>query len=208
MKQIKGIWFPDSDMHFQHFLNEDGSYQRDIFNAAMEYVTAPKIFYDIGAHVGLWSLMAHKMGFREIHAYEPNPATFNCLRANTKHLYINIFNRGVSRISTQMEIVVEDPNNSGAIKLELRNGDNEIEVSPIAYKGLANMRPHEALIKIDTEGMEANCIEGLREVIYALRPVICVEQRSNKDALKLLCDMGMQIVKIIRKDYILTWKNQ
>jgi len=33
-------------------------------------------------------------------------------------------------------------------------------------------------------------------------------QRDTFDALKLLQQMGMEIVQQVRKDYILTWKNQ
>lgn len=214
MKQVHGIWFPEDDAHFgKGMIDEAGNYQKDIFDAAMSYVRKPKIFYDIGAHVGLWSLMAIKSGFRTIHAYEPNPETFECLRKNLANkdggYKANLNKCGVSEYTRLMHLVKENEGNSGAVKLT--NDDNGLMVPVVNINYHCNFgtilnRSHEALIKIDTEGMEVDCIRGMDKIILTLKPVICVEQRTNHDALKLLQGMGMEIVQQVRKDYILTWK--
>lgn len=214
MKQVYGIWFPEDDIHFENgFIHENGDYQRDTFQAAMEHVKEPKIFYDIGAHVGLWSMMAIRAGFKEIHAYEPNPKTFTCLKKNLNNkdgkYNAYLYKQGVSTINGYTSIVEECVGNSGAIKLQYGVvSENQTRVSFIQYHGAASINSHECLIKIDTEGTEADCVSGMREILYALRPVVCVEQRANKYALAILQKMGMQIVNQIRKDYILTWKDQ
>ena len=230
MKKIKGIWFPDSDTHFEKMMNDDGSYQLDIFQAAMAHVNEPKIFYDIGAHVGLWSLMANNAKFKIIHAFEPNPITYKCLFKNILHLRnVNAYNHGISAQKNYKKIIYEAVDNSGAVKLgenvdmefpitfDLRNASkdglaitwsiNDVELVDHNEMQKLNIMPNEALVKIDTEGMEAECVLGMNKIIYALRPVVCVEQRTNKDALDILQQMGMQIVNQVRKDYILTWKN-
>ena len=209
MKQVYGVWFPESDTHFESgFMHDNGDYQRDIFQAAMEYVKEPKIFYDIGAHVGLWSLMAIRAGFKEIHAYEPNPITQRCLYKNLiQYPQVNLYNRGVSFEDRELGVIEEDTNNSGAIKLTDKvTTIGPVYVSPIEYLERASNNPHECLVKIDTEGMEADCVKGMASVLYALRPVVCIEQRTNEDALKILQQMGMVIQKKVRKDWILTWE--
>jgi FkbM family methyltransferase len=218
MKQVYGIWFPESDTHFQNgYMNENGDYQKDAFDYAMSYVKEPKIFYDIGAHVGLWSMMARKAGFRQIEAFEPNPETYECLLRNlSNNPAANLYNYGISNKCGTMSILQEEEGNSGAIKL-IENDFNErpnvrlnsISISEI-HKVIDGYRikTHDCLVKIDTEGMEADCVLGMDKILYALRPVVCVEQRTNKDAVKILEQMGMQVVNKIRKDYILTWKNQ
>lgn len=216
MKQVCGIWFPESDTHFKlGMIDKEGNYQKDTFDAAISYVKEPKIFYDIGAHVGLWSLMAIRAGFKEIHAFEPNPITFGCLKKNLDgrggDYKAHLYNYGVSNSDGFACIVEEDGTNSGAVRLRYgvhAQSDNMVEILPIRFRNAASTHSHECLVKIDTEGTENDCIEGMREVLYALRPVICVEQRTNKDALDILQQMGMEIVQQIRKDYILTWKNQ
>lgn len=218
MKQIYGVWLPEDDTHFPKMMNEDGTYQRDTFAACMEYVKEPKIFYDVGAHVGLWSLMAIKAGFKVINAYEPNPKTFACLERNLAgkngEYKAHLSNHGIAEYEDKLKLNEVDSCNSGAVTLSHWYGDwnkNAIDVDNINNKHLHGaidkfqIKPHEILVKIDTEGMEAECVLGMDKILYALRPVVCVEQRSNENALRILQQMGMQIVNQVRKDYILTW---
>ena len=210
MKQVGDIWFPHSDTHFERFMNNDGSYQRDTFDASMEYVVSPKLFYDVGAHVGLWSLMAHKAGFKSITSFEPNPETFKCLERNIGS-FAKVWPLAIASERKTMSIKREHVDNSGAVRLE-EGGDvlaSRIDIENI-HEMIAGkeLRPHETLVKIDTEGMEWECVLGMDKILYALRPVICVEQRTNERALEILGKMGMKIVNQVRKDYILTWKDQ
>lgn len=209
MKQIEGIWFPKSDEHFKKHVRPNGDYQWDTFEAVMKYITSPKLFFDVGAHVGLWSLMAHRAGFQEIRAFEPNPVTFRCLVLNLMDTHnTHCHNYGIAGRDGLVDIIYEQPNNSGAVKLapgiqsKVRNiNDDNIGESIFELE----LKPNETLIKIDTEGMEAECVRGMDKIISILKPVIVVEQRSNDDAIKLLKDMGMILVNNIRKDYILIW---
>lgn len=214
MKQVCGVWFPESDTHFKlGMIDKEGNYQKDTFDAAMSYVKEPKIFYDIGAHVGLWSLMAYRSGFKAIEAFEPNPETFSCLKKNVGE-FARIFKMGVANRRRGMRINKESLSNTGALKLDEIGTEDEGDtwVCPIEMENTheiiaeCNLKPHETLVKIDTEGMEADCVLGMDKILYALRPVVCVEQRTNEEALLILQQMGMQIIKQVRKDYILTWK--
>lgn len=222
MKQVHGVWMPEDETHFVAMMGETGNYQKDTFDIAMKYIKSPKVFYDVGAHIGLWSLQAIKAGFKTIHAYEPNPETFECLRANLDgrggDYKAHLNNYGIARNRSSMRLIKEKEGNSGAVKLDIditqaqsNDKTNRVQLTPIndffMPQDMKGIKPHETLVKIDTEGMEAACILGMDKILYALRPVVCVEQRTNNDALKILQQMGMEVVKIVRRDYILTWQN-
>ena len=215
MKQVCGIWLPEDDVHFISHVWENGDYQREAFQNAMQYVKTPKLFFDVGAHVGLWTMMAHRAGFKEIRAFEPNPKTFACLEKNTEGLEsISVFNYGIAERAGEMELVEDHAGNSGAISVKEVTDESitRIKVRHINYDNIGisqahlEIKPHETLVKIDTEGMESQCVLGMEQVINALRPVVIVEQRRNYDALGILQQLGMEVVRSVRSDYILTWK--
>jgi len=217
MKLINNIYFPDRDEHF-HKMMPNGYYQRDTFLSAMEHIKEPKIFYDIGAHVGLWSIQAGEVGFKEIHAYEPNPESFECLKNNVRLANTNCYKYGVGRIPNKLSIVKHASDNTGAVSLEIVDKPKEaVNIYPIdSYPGVPflhdaikhfELLPHQTLVKVDTEGMEYDCLLGMELILYAFRPVVVVEQRTNHRALELLDAMGMEIVNQVRKDYILRWKS-
>jgi len=217
VKKVRGIWFPEKDTHFKGVMTNENDYQLDRLKYAMKFIDEPKVFYDIGAHVGLWSLMALRRGFKKVFAYEPNQETFNCYKLNLKG-YNNVqsFNYGVSNVRDQwMRVDYESKNNTGAVTLgSCEKGDSSANavVAPIDGGHLYDLidelqlKVHQTLVKIDTEGMEAQCVLGMEKHIYALRPVMIVEQRSNEDAIEILQKMGMKIEKCLKKDYILTWR--
>lgn len=217
MKQIKGIWFPENDTHFQKHVFNNGDYQQEQFQAAMKHIREPKLFFDVGAHVGLWSLMAIRAGFKEVRAFEPNHITFKCLVSNISNFsHVTIHNYGVAERNDIMQLIFEDKNNSGAIRVvranqsaennalmcEVRNINND-NIGSSVYK--LSIKPNETLVKIDTEGSELDCVKGMDKIIQSLQPVVIVEQRKNTDAVKYLKDMGMVQVDQVLKDYILIY---
>ena len=162
MKNEQGIWYPDEENHFPK-ITHNGYYQGDIFLKAIKYIKKPKLFYDVGAHVGLWSLMALKHGFKTIYAYEPNPKTFECLKKNLSDkgggYNAKLFQHGVSDIGNpELKIEEEHKGNTGAVKL-VHSDYPDISVMPIdhfvAYKMIQkyDLKPLETLVKIDTEGL-------------------------------------------------------
>lgn len=209
MKQIRNIWFPENETHFQKHVEKNGDYQAEQFQAAMKYVSEPKLFFDIGAHVGLWSMMAIRAGFKEIRAFEPNHVTFKCLVSNVSNYPgITVHNYGIAERSGLVDIVHEHEGNSGAVKVvpgstcTVQNINND-NIGSSVYK-LA-IKPGETLVKIDTEGTELDCVKGMDKIIQSLRPVVIVEQRKNTDAVKYLKDMGMVQVDQVLKDCILIY---
>jgi FkbM family methyltransferase len=215
MKLVKNTWLPDNDTHFECVIAADGSYQKKTLLAAMEYVAKPKVFFDVGAHVGLWSRTAINLGFRRIYAFEPNQETFECLVKNVISNKAYLYNFGLWEADSSQgakSILVNEITNSGAVRVvELKEGLQSVEVRDIndfpvdELSASLDLNEHEVLVKIDTEGAEKHCVLAMQKILTTLHPVVIIEQHTSKEALGLLLDMGMVIKKIKNKDAILTW---
>lgn len=51
----------------------------------LDNLNADSVFFDVGAHFGYYTLLAHYANCREIHAFEPAVASFAVLTRNTSH---------------------------------------------------------------------------------------------------------------------------
>jgi FkbM family methyltransferase len=60
---------------------ESGFYEPHIVRLIKQYLTPDTVFFDIGSHVGQYTLMAAPL-VAEVHSFEPTPTTFGLLKAN------------------------------------------------------------------------------------------------------------------------------
>lgn len=226
MKQIKGIWFPDSDTHFETAIDGDGNYQKEQFQAVLKYIKPEDrgLFIDVGAHVGLWSRMAMRNGFRKFICFEPDPENFECLLENfeiVKRKNRLLYEFALSDEVKMYDMKDEKSDNSGAKILE------EVEFSEEAtqiFDVLACLSPSEyrmntfegidfeslkgkILIKIDVQGYEAKVVRGMTNFIKEYKPIIIVEQMYNQkqdlEATEYLQSLGMKVLETIHKEVIL-----
>ena len=123
MKQIKGIWLPDDDTHFEEHLNKGpefkgaGTYQYSKITQALACVKRYEVALDIGAHVGLWSrVLTHY--FRRIYAFEPVPNHIICflrnLREQIKHERVILIPIAIGNEQTDIYINTVTDNSGNA----------------------------------------------------------------------------------------------
>lgn len=151
------------------------------------------VFVDVGANVGYYSAVAtSRVGpLGVVHAFEPVP----CLFARLKHLAETAGQHGFQIIPTQAAL----SNRGGTTTIYVSRGSNigwstivpglmdesEIQEShPVSvmrldrYFRADNYRPPD-VVKIDTEGADADVIEGMSGLFEAgVRPVVMVEVRD------------------------------
>lgn len=198
MKLVNGIWFPDSEKHLAEFKEvvEQGTYQKATLDAALKHVTQFRNAVDVGAHVGLWSMHLVKK-FDCVHAFEPMMDHLQCFMSNVGGTFrINMIALGDHEHDTWMKC---DEQNTGHTHIN-EHGEYTTKVRTLDSFNLVDVD----FIKIDCEGYEALVCQGAKETLLRDKPVICVEQKFNKDALKYLESLGYRNAGNVKHDYFCT----
>lgn len=205
MKQIRGIWLPDDDRHFEeHILagpefEDAGTYQFKKIEMALRVCSKRRVALDIGAHVGLWSRVLRRH-FDEVLAFEPIVEYCECFIRNARADNVILYQRAVSDRCGELEMRrVRD--NSGNTYVA-KHGEtatrkvHSIRIDDECFKDVD-------LIKIDVEGWEAVVLNGAEETIRRDKPVVIVEQKPGNaerygmgrlDASNLLEDWGASLL--------------
>lgn len=143
------------------------------------------IFVDIGANIGLFSLIASKIVGNNglVISFEPSPITFNRLIENVKLNNLNNIdsrNIGLSNVKDELTFYVSD-NGYDAWNSFAPSQDNKLEssirvlVSPLDAE-LQNIEKSKIkLIKIDVEGWEKFVLKGGSEFFVNYSPIVMAE---------------------------------
>ena len=143
------------------------------------------IFYDIGASYGFYSLLATQLITKgEVHLFEPISSVFELLQKNLLHKD-RIFLNQIALFNSEESIDFYE-NKIGKTGLNTFNVSNiESLINPSLFKQirvrtstldkycLSHSKP--TFIKIDVEGAERYVIEGAKEQLLRLNPVIVME---------------------------------
>lgn len=158
-----------NDYSLNLFFLIKGEYE--IFQTSLFVANLKKndIFFDIGAHVGYYSLIASKF-CKKIIAFEPVKSNFELLKKNIKiNKIINVktIKTIISDKNKNKENIYLSDNESGNHSLikEKENSQFEI-VSSITldnYCLRSNIMPN--VIKIDVEGAEYKVIKGAKKIL-------------------------------------------
>jgi FkbM family methyltransferase len=140
-----------------------------------------EVFWDIGANLGLYSLVASRHGQAKVVSFEPHPMTYSLLnrqiqlnlRANIKSVNIALSNENAKVLFSNVDgsstnsILLEGVNTERSIEIESRRGEDLIvdgETAP-------------SVIKIDVEGFEWDVILGFGEQLKNVK--ICIVEVSR-----------------------------
>ncbi|KEC73152.1 SAM-dependent methyltransferase [Rhizobium leguminosarum bv. phaseoli CCGM1] len=214
MKQIRGIWFPDSDTHFAAQLARNplidgrGTYQFRKFQAALPHVRGRGHAVDVGAHVGLWSrVMA--LAFEKVTAFEPLAAHVACFERNIQDPRVALHPVALADKAGELRFAADIINSGNAAVAESGEPVTALTLDSFRLKGID-------LIKIDVEGFEVPVISGGEKTLKREKPAVIVEQKPNgsaerygrgaTDAVELLRSWGAEVVWEIGGDFLLVWK--
>lgn len=127
----------------------------------VHYLNEGDEFFDIGANVGSYTILASGVSKAKTIAFEPVPSTFEKLvshiRINNIEELVQANNKGVSDISGQLKFT-NDLNCMNRVNTDLNN-INTTEVDVIALDSHYNPKVP-TLIKIDVEGYESFVLNG------------------------------------------------
>lgn len=229
--QIEGVWLPAKETHLKHWMTaskgrfiKDGkiTYQWKKQKAAMGFMVAHipdwknKIFVDVGAHVGLWSMWWEPL-MAGVVAFEPISDMRDLfeMNVNMSNVIMCPFALGDE---TKMLTLDFNPNNTGnthAMKAG-ENTANPVKVKMVRLDdtlpaSVTNMGKEVGVLKIDCEGFEEKIVQGGLDTIKAFKPLIIVEQKKGTDyygfnpegAADLLKEHGYRTLKVMSGDHIM-----
>lgn len=174
-----------------------GTYEYAFQDLVSQTVKSGSVFYDIGANVGFYSLLASMIiGPGSVYSFEPVPANVAFLR---RHLELNhvrnveIFEMaisdqvGVSRFRTERTRAMGCLDIDGDCDVRTTTLDALIEEHKIEPPGY---------IKMDVEGGEAKALSGARRCLHEYKPTLFLAthgKQVHEECCHMLTSWGFQL---------------
>lgn len=125
------------------------------------------IVFDIGSHIGIFSLKASRIVGTNgvVYSFEPNPINFVILKRNVmlnKASNVKISNKAVSSQNKILQLYL-DPENTGGSSVQIKTGKTaQISVSSITLDNIINEKNIQEVnfLKLDVEGHELEILKG------------------------------------------------
>ena len=161
-----------------------GTYERPLQSFIAGHLAEGDVFYDIGANIGFFSLIAaRRVGTAgRVYAFEPVPENAAAISRSARlngFDAVDVLNVAVGSTNGRTELMLArhiggatlasvgpPPDLRGAIEVEIVTID-----TLIAQRGL---RPP-TLVKVDVEGAEIEALTGMAETIRTHRPTVLYE---------------------------------
>jgi FkbM family methyltransferase len=181
------------------------------FQRSLDLAAGAEVVFDVGAHVGMWSLLvARRNPAARIHAFEPAAAAVDRL---CSHVALN---RAGRVVVNPVAVGAEDAEraffpataNTGASSFYWRSSDQiETRVPVVTLDSYVERERIERvdLIKVDVEGAEALVFKGASRllasdaapiVFFELNDALCSAcQVTARDVKQLLIDFGYAIYR-------------
>ena len=150
----------------------------ELFNKWKHYFPKEGLMLDIGANIGSHCVQfKHYFPDLEIYAFEPFKENFDVLIQNTKQYKdVKCFNVGVGSRTSIVHFNDGHAQNSGVVHI-VKNSDNSNIVLSLDDLTL----PKVSFIKIDVEGHELSCMQGMTRLLLDQKPLIWLEENNIGD---------------------------
>ena len=157
-------------------------YEKKILAYLNNLITTPMVIYDIGANIGLYSLiLAREYPSSQIHAFEPERQNFfklirnielNLLKNVTAHLIAAGEERKIGSLYLQGELPGQgehslvNPVSKLYTPIEVWDLDTYVRIKKV---------PSPDLVKIDVEGYELQVLKGMAGLLKSKKPKLIIE---------------------------------
>jgi|SRR5690349_7738752 len=191
-----GIWMRLNPCTAHDLLR--GAGEPEVQDALHRYLRPGRTFYDIGANIGFFSLMAARLVGEHGHviAFEADPEIASRLR---EHIQRNSFAHAetVEKVvwsqTSRVLFRRADPRVSpdrGLGHVASASDANTIEIEAITLDEFAQTAPAPDLIKCDVEGAEVEVFRGAQKLLAERRPVIVCEIHSEANRRAFVADLS------------------
>jgi len=160
-----------------------GTYETEKTEAFQRCVNAGDVVYDVGGHVGYYSVISSQMtGARgRVFVFEPRPVNASYIK---QHIKIN----GLKNV-TLFDVAVSDK--TGNAKFESRIGtgtghlssEGNLHVKTIVLDEFVFEKslPYPDFLKIDIEGGEIKALNGAQKILTKARPKLLIATHGEKE---------------------------
>ena len=175
-----------------------GLYEYDMMNFLLNYLRDDDIFIDIGANIGVYSLLASsiiKSG--EIYALEPIPKNYSRLVENLKLNNItNAMAYPLAAFSSQRVVTMDLADEDCMASITTKKSASSVQVQTNTLDGLfASKLNHTILIKLDAEGAELDILRGATNLMTSPTPPVWLIDYYTKDVAQYLASFGFSFYK-------------
>lgn len=144
----------------------------------------PRVIVDVGAHVGAFTLMsALRMPGATIHAFEPHGPTCELLRQNTRaHANVIVHQQAVAPSAGKARLFLSEHGSPCSTLLGervLKPTGKSVEIETVGPDVIAALKPD--ILKLDCEGLEIACLEGMGADAYRGIDLIYLEFHCEAD---------------------------
>ena len=226
MKKVGEYWVPDIDMFWfknrakteEHLAGQShmNAWHIDQAIEAVRKIKGDKalaegVAIDAGANVGAYARRLADV-FRHVHAFEPAPDTFDCLKRNVEDWglasKVTVYPNALSSHEEKVRMGTQLLRNSRSRSVQ---GPGDIPAITIDGLHLTDV----VFVKLDVEGYEEKVLTGARETLLSQKPVVMMEVHEHKEhkrekalaAHDFIVAMGYRVVEKIgnpAKDWIYT----
>src|SRR5262249_9077095 len=181
--------------------------------AVVEHLRPGMIFYDIGANIGFFSLLAARLvgPSGRVVAFEADPEIGARLRANAdknSFSWINVEQQAVCAESRDVFFQRADASltpDRGLGHIVDRESPATICVRGVSLDDYAQNAPSPDFVKCDVEGAEVEVFRGAERVLREKRPTILCEMHSedNRRALEAIFSRAGYSCRMLDQNHLL-----
>jgi len=187
------------------------AYLRGELEVASQRVLAERlqpgmVFYDLGANIGLFSLIAARIvgAAGRVFSFEPDAKVAERLRRNIAHNKISnvtVIQAGIWSTSGNVQFVADEssPERVTGKFLTVEDQAVGVPVRSVALDDFIQNAPAPDAIKCDVEGAEVEALRGAQNLLHAKRPWIVCEMHSeanDRQVRELLRNLGYDLESI------------
>ena len=183
-----------------------GFFEANLANFFINFIKEGDIFFDVGAHVGYYSMLASNLVGKtgQVHSFEPTPRTFNTLKGNTlakENVFVN--NYAVLNTKTKIEFFDYGPKYSAFNSFKSRTGEDmkflstpeKVIAETISLDDYCkDKKINPTIIKIDAEGAEHLILLAMENILTDIKPVVTIEVAGDEEW-KDNCHKSIEILK-------------
>lgn len=173
-----------------------GAEEEQVQNAVSRYLRPGMVFYDLGANIGLFSLMAASLVGHtgRVFSFEPDPDVARRLRENLDRNHFTnasvhqnaVWSESGTLSFARADLSVSADRGLGHVSTAPSATAEHISVVAVSLDDFCVAHPAPHLIKCDVEGAECQVFRGATQLLSVNRPMVICEMHSPKNQENLI----------------------